>query len=111
MVKWTLIGQVKGANLSPSPWVDCISREVTVGADIEGIEPLSFECRYVKRSFEDSIVVVIPIIGIGDAIVVVIEWICSVTTIETLQQVVNTIVVIVEIVQVADTIVIVVITV
>jgi len=65
--------------------MNCIFGEVTVGADVERVETLSFKSSYVKRSFEDSIVVVIPVICIRDTIVVVVEWVCSITTIKSFQ--------------------------
>ena len=82
-----------------------------MSANIEWVESLSFKSGDVKRSFENSVVVVIPIICIGNTIVIVIEWVCSETTVETFQEVIDSVVVVIKVVQIADTIVIVIVTV
>ena len=106
MIPGVLVDQVSNGNDCAGPWVNGPGQYVAVRGNIEWVGSL----RHVEGAFEDTVVVVVPIQFIGDAIVVVVKRACSIATVESLNQIVDAVVVVVKVVEIVDTIVVVVTT-
>ena len=111
VVEWVLVCKIECADCSVSPWVNSGRDDKAVGRYISRIESLCFKSIIIDWAFEDTVVVVIPVIDIEDAIVVVVKWVCTVTSVESFDEIVNSIVVVIKIVEVTDSIVVVIVSV
>ena len=69
----------------------CVWLNISVGTDVPWIGALGV----VDWAFKNSIVIVIPIILIGDAVVIMIEWIGSIASVEALDKITNSIVIVI----------------
>ena len=94
MIPGILVDQVSNGDDCAGPWVNCPGQYVAVCGYIQWVGSL----RHIEGSFEDTVVVVVPIQFIGDTIVVVVKRACSIATVESLNQIVDSVVVIVKIV-------------
>ena len=103
MIHRILIDAVSRADSKAGPWVDGIRFEIAVSADIPRVSPLGV----VNRSFENAVVVVIPILLVQNAIIVVVEGIGSIATVEALDQIADAVIVIIEVIEITDTIIVV----
>ena len=103
VVHGILVDAVAGADRSSGPWVDCGGFDVAVGADVFRVSTLCV----IYRSLEDTVVVVVPVEFIENAVVVVVERVCPVASVKALDEVVNSVVIVIEVVQVIDSIVVV----
>jgi len=84
MVEWVLVCKIECANCSVRPWVNSGRDDKTIGRYISRIESLCFKRIVIDWPFEDTVVIVIPVIDIEDTVVVVVKWICSITSVESL---------------------------
>ena len=109
VIHWILICKVERADSLSSPRVDDVLIEAAVSRNIAWVQAKGFECINVNWTFENSVVVVVPVICVENSVVVVIEWVGAVATVKSLEEVVNSIVVVVKIGKVVDPIVVVVI--
>ena len=109
MVHGVLVGEVEIANLADVV-VGVFNRgiEVAVGRHVPGVETQRFEGVVVDGPFEDTVVVIVPVVHVKDTVVVVVVRVRAVATVEPLKQVVNAVVVVIEIVEVIDPVVVVV---
>ena len=89
--------------------MDCGRDDETVGGYVSRIESLCFESIIIDWPFENSVIVIIPVVNVENTVIVMVEWVGSIATIESLDKVVNTVVVVVKIVEVANSVVIVVV--
>ena len=111
VVEGVLVSEVECSYRSRccNPWVESCFNDESISGYVSWIKSLCFESCVVDWSFEDTIVVVVPIIDIEDTIVVVVEGVSTIASVETFDKVVNTVVVVVKIVQIADSVVVVVV--
>ena len=109
MVHWVLVSEVESADWVSCPWVNDEFVKSAVCGHVERIESERFQSSDVERSFEDPVVVIVPVIRIEDPVVVVIEWVGAVASIKPFKQVIDSIVVVVEVGQIIDSIVVVVV--
>ena len=86
--------------------MDCGGDNETIGGYVSGIESLCFESIIIDWTFENSVIVVIPVVNVENTVIVMVEWVGSIATIESLNEVVNTVVIVVKINTVLDTVVI-----
>ena len=82
VVEWMLVCKIECADCSVGPWVNGGRDDKAVGRYVSWIESLCLKSIVIDWSFEDTIVVVVPVIDVEDAVVVVVEWIGSITPIE-----------------------------
>ena len=108
VVHRVLVSEVKVANCSTGPGVDGRGVEVAVGGNVSWIKALSFEGIVVNGALKDTVVVIVPVVHVKDAVVVVVVRVSAVAAVKSLKQVVDTVVVVVQIVEVVDAVVVVV---
>ena len=109
VVHWILVSKIEisnGPNVGVVMHNACI--QITVGGNVSWVKAESLKSLVINRSFQNSVVVVIPVINVRDSIVIVVVWVRSIATVESLEEIVNSVVVIVQIVQVINAIVVVV---
>ena len=109
VVHWILICDVEWPDSFACPRVDDVLIESAVSRNIARIQAKGFQCIDINWTFENSIVVVVPVICVENSVIVVVEWVGAVATVKSLKQVINSIVVVVKVGQVVDSIVVVVI--
>ena len=86
MIKWVLISKIETANLRCrcDPRVNRCRNNESICGNISGVESLCFKCCVIDRSLENTVVVIIPVIDIKNAVVVVVEWVGPVATVKSL---------------------------
>ena len=108
VVHWILVGEVEIAHGSTGPRVNGGRVKVTVRRDVSRVQSLCFKGSEVNGTFENTVVVVIPIVSIQNTVVVVVVRVRAETSVKPLQQIVDAVVVVIKVVEVVDTVVVVV---
>ena len=109
MIHWVLVSEIKRtdlANVGIGMLDGCV--EVAVRRHVAGIESLGFKSVVINGSFQDSIVVIVPVIDVKNAVVVMVVRVGPVATVKAFKQVKDAVVVVVKVVEVVDPIVVVV---
>ena len=95
VIHWVLVCKVECSNCLSSPWVNDAWVKASVSTNIPWVQTECFKGCNVYWPFENTVVVIVPILCIENTVVIVVEWIGSITSIETFEKVINSIVVIV----------------
>ena len=108
VVHGVLVSEVEVANHSAGPRVNGRGVKVAVGGDVSWVKTLSFEGVVIDGALKDTVVVVVPVVHVKDAVVVVVVGVGAVAAVESLEQIVDAVVVVVQVIEVVDTVVVVV---
>ena len=91
------------------PRVNCSRNDETIGRYVARVESLCFESIVIDWALEDPVVVVIVVVDVEDTVVIMVEWVCAVASVKTLDEIINPVVIVIEIIEVTNTIVVVVV--
>ena len=108
VVKGVLVNEVILADLHVGPWVDGGGRHKAVRGHVLWVQPKGLKGGIIHRPFQNSVVIVVPVIGVEDPVVVVVVGVRAVAAVKALEQVIDAVVVVIEVRKVVDAVVVVV---
>ena len=82
--------------------------KISVGGNVSRVQSLGFKRIVVNRPFENTVVVIVPVVNVENTVVVVVVRVGSVAAVKPFEEVVNAVVVVVKVGQIVDTVVVVV---
>ena len=108
VVEGVLVNDVVLTDLNVGPGVNRGGDHEAVRGHVLWVQAKGLEGGVIDRSFQNTVVVVVPIVGVKDTVVVMIVGVCSIAAVEALEQVVNAVVVVVKVRKIVDSVVVVV---
>ena len=108
VVEGVLVNDVVLTDLNVGPGVNRGGDHEAVRGHVLWVQAKGLEGGVIDRSFQNTVVVVVPIVGVKDTVVVMIVGVCSIAAVEAFEQVVNAVVVVVKVRKIVDSVVVVV---